>query len=59
MTAYCSGMGRAALVAMMMAGGAMAPFVAADPARAQAATQAMMGMRKLVIAELEAAADGA
>ncbi|WP_245909683.1 L,D-transpeptidase family protein [Rhodobacter viridis] len=28
-------MGRAALVAMMMAGGAMAPFVAADPARAQ------------------------
>ena len=30
-----------------------------DPARAQAATKAMMGMRKLVIAELEAAADGA
>jgi len=28
-------MGRAALVAMMMAGGAIAPFVAADPARAQ------------------------
>jgi predicted 3-demethylubiquinone-9 3-methyltransferase (glyoxalase superfamily) len=28
-----------------------------DAARARAATQAMMGMRKLVIAELEAAAD--
>ena len=28
-----------------------------DPARAQAATQAMLGMRKIVIADLEAAAD--
>jgi predicted 3-demethylubiquinone-9 3-methyltransferase (glyoxalase superfamily) len=28
-----------------------------DPARAQAANNAMMGMRKIVIAELEAAAD--
>jgi predicted 3-demethylubiquinone-9 3-methyltransferase (glyoxalase superfamily) len=30
-----------------------------DPARAAAATKAMHGMRKIVIAELEAAADGA
>jgi predicted 3-demethylubiquinone-9 3-methyltransferase (glyoxalase superfamily) len=30
-----------------------------DPARATAATKAMLGMRKLVIAELEAAADNA
>jgi len=30
-----------------------------DPARATAATKAMLGMRKIVIAELEAAADGA
>ena len=30
-----------------------------DPARAQAATQAMLGMRRLVVAELEAAADAA
>lgn len=30
-----------------------------DPARAQAATQAMLGQRKIVIAELEAAADAA
>jgi predicted 3-demethylubiquinone-9 3-methyltransferase (glyoxalase superfamily) len=29
-----------------------------DPARATAATKAMLGMRKIVIAELEAAADG-
>jgi predicted 3-demethylubiquinone-9 3-methyltransferase (glyoxalase superfamily) len=28
-----------------------------DPARAEAATQAMLGMRKLVVADLEAAAD--
>jgi len=28
-----------------------------NPARAQAATQAMLGMRKIVVAELEAAAD--
>jgi hypothetical protein len=28
-----------------------------DPGRAQRATQAMMGMRKLVIADLEKAAD--
>ena len=31
----------------------------ANPARAAAATKAMYGMRKIVIAELEAAADGA
>ena len=30
-----------------------------EPARATAATKAMLGMRKIVIAELEAAADGA
>jgi predicted 3-demethylubiquinone-9 3-methyltransferase (glyoxalase superfamily) len=30
-----------------------------DPARAAAATKAMHGMRKIVVAELEAAADGA
>ncbi len=30
-----------------------------DPARAQAATQAMLGMRRIVVADLEAAADGA
>jgi predicted 3-demethylubiquinone-9 3-methyltransferase (glyoxalase superfamily) len=30
-----------------------------DPARAAAATRAMHGMRKIVVAELEAAADGA
>ena len=30
-----------------------------DPARAQAATQAMLGMQKIVIADLEAAADAA
>lgn len=30
-----------------------------DPARAAAATKAMLGMRKIVIAELEAAADAA
>jgi predicted 3-demethylubiquinone-9 3-methyltransferase (glyoxalase superfamily) len=30
-----------------------------DPARAQRATTAMLGMRRLVVAELEAAADGA
>lgn len=30
----------------------------ANPARAAAATKAMLGMRKIVIAELEAAADG-
>lgn len=29
----------------------------ADPARAAAATKAMLGMRRIVIAELEAAAD--
>ena len=29
----------------------------ADPARAPAATKAMLGMRRIVIAELEAAAD--
>ena len=28
-----------------------------DPARARAATEAMLGQRKIVIAELEAAAD--
>ncbi len=31
----------------------------ADPARAQAATEAMLGMRKIVVADLEAAADAA
>lgn len=30
-----------------------------NPARAQAATQAMLGMRKIVVADLEAAADAA
>lgn len=30
-----------------------------DPARAQAATQAMLGMRRLIVADLEAAADAA
>lgn len=30
-----------------------------DPARARAATQAMLGMRRIVVAELEAAADSA
>ena len=29
-----------------------------DPARAQRALQAMLGMRRLVVADLEAAADG-
>ena len=31
----------------------------ANPARAQAATEAMLGMRKIVVADLEAAADAA
>lgn len=30
-----------------------------DPARAQAATRAMLGMRRIIVAELEAAADAA
>ena len=39
--------------------GMEAIFADPDPARAQRAMQAMMGMRKLDVAELQAAADGA